>query len=212
MTTAKQWPNSIAHIAKDNWNEYCRLGNDMLAQEEKYASGLTEFQIADSFSDEARKYLPAKIAVLEAKLIKRMAEMRRIELSNTSAGQQMWDILAWEMNHPQEKALIDELDSYKKIMRYVTLKTRGDWVADEVKIAKAKEYPIKDAFSFKSQSIARGRIKAICPFHNEKTPSFVIYLNNNSFHCFGCQVGGDSIDFMMKLKKCTFKQAVEVLQ
>jgi len=39
--------------------------------------------------------------------------------------------------------------------------------------------------------------KALCPLHNEKTPSFTIYPSNNSWHCFGCGVGGSVIDFVM---------------
>ena len=41
------------------------------------------------------------------------------------------------------------------------------------------------------------RNKAICPLHNEKSPSFTIYPNNNSWHCFGCKAGGSAIDFVM---------------
>ncbi|MCL1884734.1 MAG: CHC2 zinc finger domain-containing protein [Defluviitaleaceae bacterium] len=40
--------------------------------------------------------------------------------------------------------------------------------------------------------------KVLCPFHNEKTPSFIVYPKSNSWHCFGCGVGGSVIDFAMK--------------
>ena len=39
--------------------------------------------------------------------------------------------------------------------------------------------------------------KALCPLHNEKSPSFTIYPNTNSWHCFGCGAGGSGIDFVM---------------
>ena len=39
--------------------------------------------------------------------------------------------------------------------------------------------------------------KALCPLHNEKTPSFTIYHDSNSWHCFGCGAGGSVIDFVM---------------
>ena len=39
--------------------------------------------------------------------------------------------------------------------------------------------------------------KALCPLHNEKTPSFTIYPKTNTWHCFGCGAGGSSIDFVM---------------
>ncbi len=45
----------------------------------------------------------------------------------------------------------------------------------------------------------RGRLyTALCPFHNEKTPSFTIFPETSSFYCFGCHEGGDFIPFVMK--------------
>ncbi len=52
---------------------------------------------------------------------------------------------------------------------------------------------------------------ALCPFHQEKTPSFTIYRDTNSFYCFGCNVGGDNITLLKKVQDLTFKDAVELL-
>lgn len=51
--------------------------------------------------------------------------------------------------------------------------------------------------------------KANCPFHGEKTASFVVSPNKQIYHCFGCGVGGDSIKFVMELEKLTYPEAVE---
>jgi DNA primase len=51
--------------------------------------------------------------------------------------------------------------------------------------------------------------KACCPFHGEKTASFVVSPNKQIYHCFGCGVGGDSIKFVMELEKLTYPEAVE---
>ena len=51
----------------------------------------------------------------------------------------------------------------------------------------------------------------LCPFHSEKTPSFCVYTNTNSFYCFGCGVGGDIITFIMLAKKLSYKDSVEFL-
>jgi DNA primase len=53
--------------------------------------------------------------------------------------------------------------------------------------------------------------KACCPFHNEKTPSFVVSADKQIYHCFGCNVGGNVIDFIMKYENLEFPEAVRVL-
>ena len=51
----------------------------------------------------------------------------------------------------------------------------------------------------------------LCPFHNEKTPSFSVNTERQCFHCFGCGVGGNSISFVMKYENLTFTEAVRQL-
>ena len=50
-----------------------------------------------------------------------------------------------------------------------------------------------------------------CPFHQEKTPSFIVSPSRQRFKCFGCGVHGSAIDFVMEYKKCTFVEAIEDL-
>ena len=53
--------------------------------------------------------------------------------------------------------------------------------------------------------------KALCPFHNEKTPSFVVSPERQIFKCFGCQKSGDIFTFLMDKEGMEFKEALEVL-
>src|SRR6056297_1712118 len=53
--------------------------------------------------------------------------------------------------------------------------------------------------------------KALCPFHNEKTPSFVVSPDKQIYHCFGCGEGGDVFSFLMKYNNLTFIESVEYL-
>ena len=53
--------------------------------------------------------------------------------------------------------------------------------------------------------------KALCPFHPEKTPSFMVNPTKQIFHCFGCGEGGDAISFVMKYERLEFPEAVRVL-
>ena len=56
-----------------------------------------------------------------------------------------------------------------------------------------------------------GQKKGLCPFHDEKSPSFNVTPSKGYFHCFGCGVGGDVINFLMKLEHLTFTETVERL-
>jgi len=58
---------------------------------------------------------------------------------------------------------------------------------------------------------AGANFKACCPFHGEKTPSFVISPSKQIYHCFGCGVGGDSIKFIMEYEKLSYPEAIEKL-
>ena len=58
---------------------------------------------------------------------------------------------------------------------------------------------------------AGANYKANCPFHGEKTPSFVVSPSKQIYHCFGCGVGGDSIKFVMELEKLSYPEAIEKL-
>jgi DNA primase len=55
------------------------------------------------------------------------------------------------------------------------------------------------------------RMKGLCPFHQEKTPSFTVNPDRASFHCFGCSESGDAIDFLTKHVNLSFIEAVERL-
>ena len=58
----------------------------------------------------------------------------------------------------------------------------------------------------------RGRnLTGLCPFHSEKTPSFTVYPDTQSFYCFGCGAGGDAITFMKKIENLDYMEAVRAL-
>ncbi|ORW28811.1 DNA primase [Mycobacterium paraense] len=54
-------------------------------------------------------------------------------------------------------------------------------------------------------------MKGLCPFHNEKSPSFHVRPNHGHFHCFGCGEGGDVYAFVQKIEHVSFVEAVELL-
>lgn len=54
-------------------------------------------------------------------------------------------------------------------------------------------------------------LKGLCPFHNERTPSFTVYPNTNSFYCYGCQAGGDVVSFIRTAENLDYVEAIKLL-
>lgn len=74
-----------------------------------------------------------------------------------------------------------------------------------------KQVPIELLLQSPPKTSQSHRITTLCPFHQEKSPSFVIFKDKNTFHCFGCQAHGTSIDFVMLSQKIPFKSACKFL-
>src|SRR5712691_5494309 len=72
--------------------------------------------------------------------------------------------------------------------------------------------PLSDLVGRRIRLTRRGREQAgLCPFHNEKTPSFYVVEDKGFFHCFGCGAHGDAIGFLMRADNLDFIEAVERL-
>lgn len=76
-------------------------------------------------------------------------------------------------------------------------------------VERAKNYPIEELMRRYGLEPRMGFV--CCPFHGEDTPSLKLYPNTNSWYCFGCGVGGDTIDFVRRMNKCGFAEAVRFL-
>src|SRR5688500_15418808 len=72
-----------------------------------------------------------------------------------------------------------------------------------------------DVVDLISQTVAlkrRGRkFVGLCPFHQEKTPSFTVDPVKQAFYCFGCKASGTAFDFVMKRDRVEFREALEIL-
>lgn len=78
---------------------------------------------------------------------------------------------------------------------------------DDYKIEDARQRPIVELLDGRVRHVGN-RSTASCPFHTDKTPSFVVY-DDNSYHCFGCSKhGNNAIDFVMQRDGLTFREAV----
>ncbi len=58
---------------------------------------------------------------------------------------------------------------------------------------------------------AGSNYNGLCPFHSERTPSFTVFPDNQSFFCFGCEAGGDAFSFVMRMENMDYKGSLEFL-
>lgn len=122
--------------------------------------------------------------------------------------EQRWDVL-----HGRElKEIEEELFSKSEILlkKILKIKPKGSNAKGFVDKESVQQTPLIDIFEGKLIK-SGNRFKAICPFHADKNPSFVIYPETNTFHCFGCNESGDVITYVMKSQNIGFVDALKYL-
>ena len=82
---------------------------------------------------------------------------------------------------------------------------------DSIEALKARLDIVDIVGSYIELKKAGTNFKAPCPFHDEKSPSFVVSPAKQIYHCFGCNAGGDSVKFVMEYEKLNYPQALEKL-
>jgi hypothetical protein len=77
-------------------------------------------------------------------------------------------------------------------------------------IESARAVPLVQLFETDGNTLRRSGSNFLthCPFHEEKTPSCVIYCETNRYYCFGCNAKGNSIDYLINRYKVSFREAV----
>lgn len=117
----------------------------------------------------------------------------------------------------RHKALCRTIESYefrlrtynKVTRRFDTPKAQPGRITDS-EVHQAKQRPIQDYYRDRLRKSGR-RLYGRCPFHTERTGSFVVYIDQNSFHCYGCGVNGDVIDFVRQQQNIDFISAVKFI-
>lgn len=167
---------------------------------------------------QAKEIIPAKIK--EAKQAIRVKEgqvrskLKRIYALNADSFSEWFGeevIRQFEM--PELAELEKRLFRLKSFEYLLNPKKKNSYLEFQNKLEIARSYPIETLARSKLELKHSSRnFVALCPFHNEKTPSFYLYPETNRFYCFGCQEKGDILSLTMHLYGIDFKQAVEMLQ
>ena len=116
----------------------------------------------------------------------------------------------FEKEFIQERiAKAQEPSQLERKQRYWLSLTNRPKFITTIDIEATKQVPIEDLYPLQKQRTTTNKIQALCPLHKDKTPSFTIYKATNTYFCFGCNKGGDNIDFIMHLQNLTFHQALK---
>ncbi len=90
--------------------------------------------------------------------------------------------------------------------------TRASLSIAEIKARLRIEEVIRQrGVSLRGTSQGSGRLTGNCPFHQDETPSFTVYIATQRFHCFGCGTNGDVIDFVERFDRCSRQEAMQRL-
>lgn len=85
-------------------------------------------------------------------------------------------------------------------------------IPDDVILEIKYHNPIEDVIApYVSLKRAGKNLKGLCPFHNEKTPSFTVYPESNSYYCYGCGNGGDALTFIKNIENLDYIEALKSL-
>jgi hypothetical protein len=126
-----------------------------------------------------------------------------------NAGPSWWqEAIQESVIGPDEKKILKmtrEILAYDSPATYTNKITQAD-------IDRAAEIPLDEIANITFRKSGGNTMKGLCPFHTEKTPSFVWYVMENRYCCFGCgQKGGGVIDYLMQVEQLEFIPAVKRL-
>ena len=161
---------------------------------------------------EAKAIIPQKIKAWQSKekLLVKIARQKRLTNKNSTASD-LEKLIVREWIRINELHAIAVARKHIRRLRYATSPERRGSGISRTDIENAKAVPIQHVLLDREYKKSGNRLKTLCPLHNERRPSFTIYLASNSFYCFGCARGGDVITLTRLLNDCGFVKAVKRL-
>jgi len=175
---------------------------------------LTSKELIETFP-EAVKILPKLVAEWKGKILDIKGPLTQISESDMDAFSKWFYLKAIEVFMPTEPfKQIERLERLKQVAKIIKPQKNGQpnpRQKEYLDVERAKAVPIEQIYNFEKEFHFSKKIKAVCPFHAEDTPSFFIYRDTNTYHCFGCKESGDVIKFVMTIQQTDFNSAVKYL-
>jgi hypothetical protein len=203
----KSWEDYLDYF----WHELMVLGKE----HELYYRKITDKELLAIFPEVKTKIIFEKLTELDEekeKLVKEIQRQIKVIRKIVIEKDRWFYLLFLKHSLVSDLLLVEKQISYFLHLKYLGRSRGRNKEIWQEKVTRALEYPIEDIVS-RDITLRRSGQNLIgrCPLHEEKTPSFYIYLKNNSFYCFGCSQGGNVINYVMKRQNLTFKEAVEYL-
>ncbi len=188
---------------------------DWTTMEKQWRTSLprdTDAQLLDIFP-EARDIIPEKIAAwqqqrqAQTRLIKE--KLAVIEQKAKLEDRWFWRLCVRYVDGPRLVQISGHLTRLERLQAVAT-GTPQPGRLTEAQIAQARRVPVESLVSTPLRKSSKTLI-GHCPLHQEKSPSFHVYPDTNSWYCYGCHCGGDSISFVRHLHGLSFIKAVRYL-
>jgi len=184
--------------------------------EEQWQNSLPRFsdrELLEIFP-EVKQIIPEKIKEWGQKrdeysnTIKKKLTLIKYKITNEFS---QWFWREWvKVNEGQELFRVDQHIARLKRLFLVAEGRVPKGRLTEEQIQQALAVPIESLINQPLRKSGKALV-GLCPFHQEKTPSFFIYPESNSFYCYGCNQGGNVINFVRLLYSYSFKEAVQYL-
>jgi hypothetical protein len=163
---------------------------------------------------EAAEFIPQKLRELrkQRKVIAAIIDGKLAVINNYPDEMSRWFWRQWlKLNEGDELLTVDRhIARLERQLGFAKgLPTPKGVLTDDV-IQAARDVPVESLFNQPFKRAGR-TLLGLCPFHDERTPSFHIYPDQNRGWCFGCNHGGDAIGLTMMLHDCGFREAVVLL-
>ena len=205
MTIEKQTTKEI------DWDFY-DYALDLEKEWRKSQPRFTDKELLQIFP-EAKAIIPKKIAEWTEKWngVLDTIKKKLAIVKHKSAPQNQWFWREWVKVTDGEELILTEghIERLKRLLAIGKGRRPRGWLTEE-EIQQASAVPIENLINQPLRKSGKALV-GLCPLHNERHPSFYIYPETNSCWCYGCNQGGDSINFIKLLHDYSFREAVQYL-